>query len=233
VSKERVGIEVKKMLEGPAPSAALELLRTTGLDGVVMGSLADATEDALVHNCRIARALRQLMEMDPQELSMFGVDTTFRMHLYLASMVYHCRGVMVQPKPAKKAIPLAMTVVRDHLKLSTLDGERAVSLIHHDLEIRAMVHQHAQEAVLPIPLGRCIRKIAHEHGIGQHWRACLLFSAAVEMVEAMGDEVECAPTLVKEILSKYEAFIQHAVQLELLDCHAWKYIIDAGLSLIP
>eukprot|EP00160_Parvularia_atlantis_P000012 Unigene10007_Nuclearia_a/m.30568 Unigene10007_Nuclearia_a/g.30568 ORF Unigene10007_Nuclearia_a/g.30568 Unigene10007_Nuclearia_a/m.30568 type:complete len:270 (+) Unigene10007_Nuclearia_a:727-1536(+) len=150
VSRERIGIEIDKMMRGAKPDRALDMLYATKLDKVVFGENVNVYSPprSFVDN------LSPLLDEDERRL------------VILALALWRIRGEQVQDKKGKSTSKAA-TIVRDMLKLPVKDAD-AVALIH---ELEPM-WQALQAPYSRLELGKLLRKA------GPLWRASLMYADA-------------------------------------------------------
>ncbi|XPS76761.1 CCA tRNA nucleotidyltransferase [Ascochyta lentis] len=230
ISRERVGIELEKMLKGPRPRMALELINRFGLyrtvftdptrhlpaepettlfqpafefvDSVVQGSFKESViADHLVRNA------------DEQYLAWI-----------CATMIPWADAPTVpHQKPLQRPYFSAYLVAREGFKAPNKVCDVVAASLSNSGEIRSLVAQCARglqrpdtinptsDATARDTLGMAIRRW------GSTWRTQVLFNLIYEVV--LGN------TSQEQLLRSYSSFLSHLAKLEILDADTFKPLL--------
>lgn len=158
VVKERVGIEVHKMLKGPDPAKALRILQTQQLYQVVFLDSADDSPPAYFDFEVVERSINLIKETEALQ-SRLAEYQDDRLWLLIALLPYAHQMKDIPKKSVQD--PLACSIVREHLKLTTA----LETLTRATFPPRAIEETASSE---PLDLVRLVRSL------GKDWKLCLL-----------------------------------------------------------
>ncbi|KAH7309664.1 hypothetical protein B0I35DRAFT_440426 [Stachybotrys elegans] len=227
VSRERVGIEVFKMMKGKNTHVAFEVLYKTnlyetvflGLDSGIRKKLDQLPSDSPWPKPWI-KAVRTISGMADTQFAMLkDIVAAEDTREQLWTMVAYCplAKLEMDMKQRKEMIPQ----IQDALRLTKVLA-KLLDTAHANYEYcRALVRDtEADEAPTRSSVGMKIRKM------GADWRMQLMFAATGEIVY----DPQAQPGS-PEILQKYESFLQTAKRLHLLDVVSVRPIIN-GTTII-
>ncbi|MCJ1421497.1 CCA tRNA nucleotidyltransferase, mitochondrial [Xylographa parallela] len=244
ISRERVGIEIEKMLKGPRPRYALSLIDRLGLYDTVF---TDPSQErsSVIDTTHWAKAYNELCTIERVEISgcpspgalqivksllILNDHETYLSWLLCALTPWAKIGdPMKQKKGAKKNLPMAAVVAREGLKTEN----KALRVIRdaaiHFTEITAskdaffgeplsvMVPlKRKQEALSREALGMAIRKW------GGNWRSATLFAMLVEIMGTK-ESVGC-----QQIEEQYAGWLMHIKSLGLMNAYTFKPVVDGA-----
>ncbi|KAJ2390238.1 CCA tRNA nucleotidyltransferase, mitochondrial, partial [Coemansia sp. RSA 2559] len=181
ISRERVGVEVDKMVGGPHPLLAIEMLVSYGLYNAVFRVPAEAASDESAAAASDEPAAAAAMESEALAVeltrnvvavlsrretiivesalpsALAGTGAQARRALILAAYVYPYHAVSVHDRK-KKTVPAALAVVRDGIKLAIHDATTTVGLHEAAAKIAAVAQQCVDGSIDRATLGQQIRE---------------------------------------------------------------------------
>ncbi|CCA67451.1 related to tRNA nucleotidyltransferase [Serendipita indica DSM 11827] len=228
ISRERIGEEIDKMIQGPDPVYGMELLHSFGLLPIVLRPTAQASSTSSGAPLSMDYALRGIIIIElllRSEEHLPGVhplllSSTLETHstqarLRIASILTPFRGLTFEQK--KKSIPLVDSVIRDGLKLGGrnhyLDGIphlfRSAELIREAFSTTFATESRAE-------IGMLLRHPSiHNPIIGSEWKSSALFSLLQELVDCWEGELDTAKAT--ECIQKYNKLVEKIVELDLTE----------------
>ncbi|RKP15325.1 hypothetical protein BJ684DRAFT_14420 [Piptocephalis cylindrospora] len=219
ISRERIGVEVTKMLRGPGPTEALKLLHRAGLFPIVFEAAGVPIIDPKV-SLDTATALYKIIQGSPEDakvlLGMVGSGDaegagSWEETIYLAAALWHLRGQDVSR--GKKEISAASVVIKESLKLSNAQADCITGLFLAQTHVEELIQTTGHDRV---KLGLAIREMGRHPHVGPAWRLALPLHLAGRMAQG-SSEISLEPylDLLKEI---EEQDLSHTYEL--------KYAID-------
>ncbi|KAL6710275.1 CCA tRNA nucleotidyltransferase, mitochondrial [Coniothyrium glycines] len=231
ISRERVGIELEKMLKGPRPRMALEhidkfgLYRTVFTDptrklpsepDVSLYKLAyDFIDSVVAKHPSIPSTIPETLLRDADEKYLAWVCATV--------MPWADAPTVPHPKPAQRPFFTAYLVAREGFKAPNRVCDVIAASLSNAEEIRSLVARCARnlrrpdtinptdDATARDTLGMAIRRW------GSTWRTQVLFNLAYEIVNERSSR--------EELLQSYAAFLSHLAELEILDADTFKPLL--------
>ncbi|KAH3909712.1 hypothetical protein HBI56_058580 [Parastagonospora nodorum] len=231
ISRERVGIELEKMLRGPRPRMALELIDRFGLYKTVFTDptrvLPSDPETELFKSSY--NFVDSVFDGRP-EIPASIKDTLFRDadEKYLA---WICATVMPwadaptvpHTKPTQRPFFAAYLVAREGFKAPNKVCDVVAASLGHGEEVRAMVAQCAKglrrpDTINPAdnPTGRDILGMALRRW-GSTWRTQVFFNLVYEVVQGQSSK--------EDILGSYAAFLNQLAKHDILDVDTFKPLL--------
>jgi len=229
ISRERVGVEVDKMLQGPHPYSALCLLYQLNFFSSLFTPPADQQlpENLPVeHMGRATALLSYLLENsespDYQHLRLL-LKTPHEQYLgWLIASVTPFTGHMFDGYDTKKNIPAAASVAKEGLKAPNKVVDVLASCYRNYKQVQDIVTEVTDdvEQVSRGKLGLLLRKL------GAEWTSQVLCSLLLEALSgpAWGENKEM-PAEVAHVLAKYEKFLARIQELDLLEAYTFKPIL--------
>ncbi|GAB7346745.1 hypothetical protein MBLNU459_g1853t1 [Dothideomycetes sp. NU459] len=230
ISRERVGVELEKMLRGPDPHRALSLIDRLGLYDTIFSDPAQKTSKAYKPDTDQWRAVydfvQNLLETENRykDIAIHDPEEQYVAWL-LAAIVPYRDAPQPQPKPGKKMPPpLASTIAREGIKGTNKICDIIMSSMLNYQEISEFVrklseqkrrpgrHVNGDDATARDVLGMAIRRW------GPTWRSQTTFALLVNVA----DDPEISTTH----LSDFELFLSHIEQLDLMDACSMKPLLD-------
>ncbi|KAF5312426.1 hypothetical protein D9619_003069 [Psilocybe cf. subviscida] len=237
VARERVGMEMAKMLEGRDPLRSLQLIHEVSLYHSIFSVIPSEVQAALPptlseSNPKSALAaasiLHVLLSVGSSDslaphatlLSVARESSAPRARLYLALALLPYDGLVYRDQK-DKAQSVVAAVIRESLKLGSqnhyLDGIpvlfSALSLVNEGLDA------HDEQPMERVPLGLLLRnKAVHNPLTGTHWTTTLLFSMIVDLVPHYNVEADSFDAnVVSAIVAKYNSLVDRVLELKLQD----------------
>ncbi|EOD43557.1 putative trna nucleotidyltransferase protein [Neofusicoccum parvum UCRNP2] len=242
ISRERVGVELEKMLRGPDPLGAIQYIDRLSLYTTVF---SDPTKDhnftppanwAVAYQC-LARILQSQESSSTTVRSMAIRDAEDAYLSWLISaIVPWADAPEPQPlKPGTKAPPpVASTVARESIKVPNKVCDVITASMRNLEEIRGLKDKfNAQQrqphkkhdgddATAPDVIGMAIRKWGHT------WKNQALFVLLYEVLNLpkSGQNDSEPPEGEHDVLSSYSKWFQHIETLGLAEAYALKPLLD-------
>ncbi|KAI9597553.1 hypothetical protein BDF19DRAFT_435474 [Syncephalis fuscata] len=224
ISRERIGVEMGKMLQDNNPIFALTTLYDTNLydavfalpNRLVKGELGDSTRIL-----PMAHYLKRLLAAE-NNTHLLSANKTERYLLYLSTAVSHYRSLTTTEQGKKRMVPAAYVVVKESLKLSVAEAEQVSSLIQA-LELAQETVKDASIYGDRASLGKRIRHIAVDLNAKSHWRLAFILALVDDLTIAQ------LPALSDEegrIIKMYEDWMKAVESFGLLQVHTERYLID-------
>lgn len=247
ISRERVGIELEKMLKGPRPRMALELINKFGLYRTVF---TDPTRelpaepytdlfqpafdfiDCIVHGASKDSAIAEYLLRNADEQYLAWICATM--------MPWADAPTVPHQKPLQRPYFSAYLVAREGFKAPNKVCDVVAASLSNSEEIRNMVAQCARglqrpdtinptnDATARDTLGMAIRRW------GSTWRTQVLFNLTYEVVlgNASQDRKQSASLhvgqmlIITELLRSYSSFLSRLAKLEILEADTFKPLLN-------
>ncbi|KAJ3506092.1 hypothetical protein NLJ89_g7066 [Agrocybe chaxingu] len=235
VSRERVGDEVTKMVQGrdPLRSAQLicELKLYHSVFSVIPGEVKSNLPESLLGQvpnealgaATILHALHapeasELTHLHPSLLSVVSENPLVLARLYLAGLLLPYRS-LTYTDSKKKTHPVVASVIRDSLKLGTqnhyLDG---IPVLFAGIGvIKAGMEAHSKDPFDRTKLGLLLRnKFVHNPQTGSHWSTTLLLSLITDLVPSYNTSQDILDVYAaSSVIDLYNSFIKTIVDFGL------------------
>ncbi|KAI8149370.1 hypothetical protein BJV82DRAFT_642052 [Fennellomyces sp. T-0311] len=224
ISRERIGIEVEKMVTGPSPLHALQMLHQLNLYNIVFAqptAITSGTVGEPILAVRAAGAVQWISQQNIERLHTKSAEE--RRLLYLGTALLPYLGVSVEVK--KRTVPAVQMVVRDAVKFSNNDMNHAATVFRGvPMFEQAANNNSVSRSELATSLGMIIREM------GSLWEVSLKLALAKELLEAHRDipweTAEMNTELESDICKKYNALIEKTEHYGITQCYQWKHILD-------
>lgn len=233
ISRERVGIEIEKMLKGPDPHRALALIDRLGLYDTIF---TDPTKEISykpdtscikpAYDC-VFELLRSTS--DQEFLSVISStllrnsDEQYLAWIAAALVPWADAPLPNPPKRGGKTTHTAQLVAREGIKAPNKISDMITSSVEHSENIRALKdrcvtqlkyphrRQEGEDATARDTLGMAIRRW------GQTWRSQVLFSLLYEV--SLG-------SIPKDtVISSYATFLSQLAKLDVLEAYKYKPLV--------
>ncbi|GAB7343287.1 hypothetical protein MBLNU457_1341t2 [Dothideomycetes sp. NU457] len=231
ISRERVGVELEKMLKGPDPLMAASIIERLDLYRTIF---SDPTEDPAhayapdEENWKVV--INQLGEFlrggRPDSGAMVKDQEEKFLAWILACMVPYRDAPQAQPAEAGRKMPppVATNVAREGIKATNKVCELVTASVRNREEITTLVDKQSERRRRPNqtfqdedPFARDVLGMAIRRW-GATWRSQTVFSMLCEIA----DEPGAADTIIRN----YGSFITTIRDLDLLEVYAVKPLID-------
>ncbi|KAI4721561.1 poly A polymerase C-terminal region-like protein [Aureobasidium sp. EXF-10727] len=217
ISRERVGVELEKMLRGPDPLMALNLIDQLNLYSTIFSDPAqDQTKVFEPDTDNWTTVINFVQEiMTSQTSDIFVRDAEERYLIWLLSAVVPYRDAPSPPavEGKKPPPPVATSVAREGIKATNNVCNVITNSIKNHSEISMMVNDsNSRKRPAREDLGMAIRRW------GSTWRSQTAFALLVDVADE--------PSAAKSHLSAFSNFLEYVQELDLLDAHTLKPILD-------
>ncbi|KAI4727603.1 poly A polymerase C-terminal region-like protein [Aureobasidium sp. EXF-10728] len=217
ISRERVGVELEKMLRGPDPLMALNLIDQLNLYSTIFSDPAqDQTKVFEPDTDNWTTVINFVQEiMTSQTSDIFVRDAEERYLIWLLSAVVPYRDAPSPPavEGKKPPPPVATSVAREGIKATNNVCNVITNSIKNHSEISMMVNDsNSRKRPAREDLGMAIRRW------GSTWRSQTAFALMVNVADE--------PSAAKSHLSAFSNFLEYVQELDLLDAHTLKPILD-------
>ncbi|KAM3161048.1 CCA tRNA nucleotidyltransferase, mitochondrial [Lachancea thermotolerans] len=227
ISRERVGVEMQKILQGPNPLLGLSLIQKAGLDNVIFSWHSDS---AIIHYNRentdmskaekayqeLGRHIELVLEKLPVLLEAFPLlqehwknAPVFKQNFILGVIFAPFRGIKIVWNPQKlmnKETSISESIVKDGLKLGRNDAELIAKCVESHVEYNDMILKY--ESLSRSDIGLEIRSFNGD------WELAHLVNLAL------------AYCFDENSLGQYQNFYQFVFDQNLQNSHALKPLID-------
>ncbi|KAI8394255.1 uncharacterized protein BYT42DRAFT_487526 [Radiomyces spectabilis] len=224
ISKERIGIELDKMLSGPSPLHSLKLLYSLDLYPVVFAPPANIVSGSVKDSSMSVRAAGIIQWYESQ---LYPKSLDEQRLLYLGATVLPFSDLVVEKK--KRPIPAIQIVLRDSIRSSNVDINAITTLFQGIPQFRDAAQRHQQECISRSDLGMIIRRI------GSLWPTAVKMALTQDLLDNAADisweQPESLPAnSAQDICQKYEALTKQAEAYGIQDCYDWKHIVDGNAT---
>ncbi|TFA97500.1 Amino-acid acetyltransferase [Trichoderma ghanense] len=236
ISRERVGVELEKMLKGKTPRVALELLDRLGLyQAIFSDPLQEDVEMPDISRWHVAyTCLDELLRnQEPGSIGQVLVDDADSRYLAW-NLAAVSPWIPVEDRSGRKqkanALPPVGVIAREGFKASNKLTTVMAACHKHRAEILALkkaVCESAPTIHERDTVGMAIRKW---DAVGGHWKLQVLgvmLVDAIEQLDRFPAEDSKAPILDRdEFLQGWDKFLKHLAELDVFDAPSLKRIID-------
>jgi tRNA nucleotidyltransferase/poly(A) polymerase len=231
ISRERVGIELEKMLKGPRPRMALELIDRLGLyrtvftdptrelpsepEAAYFKPAYDFVESAVTKNADVPTTIPDTLLRNEDEKYLAWVCATM--------MPWVDAPTIPHQKPLQRPYFAAYLVAREGFKAPNKVCDVIASSLSNSEEIRSVIAQCAKglrrpDTINPIDdatardtLGMAIRRW------GSTWRTQVFFNLVYEIVLGRVSQ--------DELLRSYDSFLGRVIELKILDVDTFRPLL--------
>ncbi|KAK3338208.1 hypothetical protein B0H65DRAFT_434532 [Neurospora tetraspora] len=238
ISRERIGVELEKMLKGPDPLSSLTYINDLSLYHTLFtdSSRPDFPRPPLTSWPIAYQTLHSLSTTLATPGSIYSLLVTSPESAYfawnLAALVPFAPLPDDPPlKGGKPAPPLATQAAREGYRapnkltdvITASHRHRQAILAMRDLVVRPAAGDEGKKMERD-RLGMAIRGWDSRPGVGANWRLQVLYAVLVDVAErTTGEE---GKETVEDVLKEWQAFLDHLVEMDLMDAPSVKRIID-------
>ncbi|RIB08911.1 tRNA nucleotidyltransferase [Gigaspora rosea] len=223
VSRERIGIEVDKMIKGPHPALAIKLIYEMNLYDTIFAPPQDYL--GTLDNPKIAVCLAKILEwlLLTSNENHLHVNLSSRTpedirFLYLASFLAPHKTIEIPSK--KKNHTSFHHVIKESLKLKGSDGDITNKLFSFIDQITTVANQNLFTPSDRKSLGLLIRDI------GSQWYNAFILALICELLPKYPDIESGILNESYKIIEKYNKLVDLIIDLELQNCFNDKPIIN-------
>lgn len=219
ISRERIGSEFEKMITGPHPLLALNLIYQLELYPIIMQTPTNIISGTVAKDTLAVNAVGAVAWLENQTLK--PSSRAEKRQMILCASVLPFLGVIVEQK--KKTMPAVQLVLRDAIKTNNADMNN-VSTIFRGVAILQTLAEKNTEDIKRSEFGMIIRDL------GSLWETAIKVTAIKELLDCFPDEpwsaINGKVQVTPEICEKYDKLIQKAYSFGIKDCYQWKHIVD-------
>ncbi|KAJ0162083.1 CCA tRNA nucleotidyltransferase, mitochondrial [Colletotrichum tanaceti] len=232
ISRERVGVEMEKMLKGSSPRSSLDLIRTLDLYNAIFTDpngmehpRPDLSKWQLVYD------LLDSLIRDRAPGSIYDIlvksDEAAYFAWNLAALIPYAHVEKEVPLPkARATLPLTTLVAREGIKAPNRLCDVITAAHRHRHDITALkqgVCDKGPVATERDKVGMAIRKWDNQ---GSYWRVQVLYAMLVEASEKLTPDSD-ADTIV--FLSGWKSFLDHLANLDVMDAPSLRRLVDGRM----
>ncbi|KAI0131980.1 hypothetical protein BJ170DRAFT_679876 [Xylariales sp. AK1849] len=232
ISRERVGVEVEKMLKGNHPKNALERIDKLGLYHTIFTDPNDSAMpqpdmlkwrvayvclDSLRHHKTPGSIYDILVRSDEAAYSAWVLAALCPWE-YVARPTHNGAG--------KKPPPLATVIGREGIKAPNKISDVVTASHKHRDEIMALKLAVCQRAPYIHERDRFGIAIRQWEARGGHWRLQVLYALLVEALQVLGGtEASKSET---DFLAEWQSFLDHLQEIDVMEAPTLKRLIDGN-----
>ncbi|KAI1089094.1 hypothetical protein F5B19DRAFT_485481 [Rostrohypoxylon terebratum] len=233
ISRERVGAEIEKMLKGSHPRKSLEYIEQLGLYHTVFTDPAHSnvpTPD--ISNWKLAYELFDSLRLNKTPGSIYDVLVrSDEADYYAWVLAAVCPWEKVEDPPyngkGKPPHPFVTLAVREGLRASHKLGELSTAAHNNRAEIMSLVTAVLDKGPSITERDTFGMAIRNWDAKGGHWRIQVLYALLVEAMEALAPS-SAKPISKDNFLRKWQLFLDHLQDLDVMDAPSLKRIIDGN-----
>ncbi|KXH59592.1 poly A polymerase head domain-containing protein [Colletotrichum salicis] len=241
ISRERVGVEMEKMLKGKNPHMSLDLIRTLNLYEAIFTDSSDRDHPSPdLSKWRLAYDLLDSLAHDKVPRSIYDIlviseeAAYFAWNLAAVTPYSHIREEVPLPK-ARGTVPLTTLVAREGIKAPNKLCDVITAAYRHRAEILGLKQGFGagkSRTTERSIVGMAIRKWDSHGG---HWRVQVLYALLVEAIEKLPSDSTTGkyphfPTHhKKEFLSGWQRFLDYLADLDVMDAPSLTRLVDGRL----
>ena len=218
LSRERIGIEVFKMLGMENGADSLDLIYQFNCYGAVFkpsSTVVDSVGFEL--GITVARVMQNVLSNNSglNDIAWFTRDfSPFRLQLFLACALAPFRNLFFGPKQ----VPLCKDIITNGLKLSNYYSDFSTVLVIYSDRIKEVVDQRQTSVEKDrLLIGKLITDLG-KRPVNENWDLALLVSLAMEIQ----NNAQSKQVLIK----KYAAFLELVAEYKLQHAYAIKNLLD-------
>ncbi|CAK3873400.1 CCA tRNA nucleotidyltransferase, mitochondrial [Lecanosticta acicola] len=231
ISRERVGVELDKALQGPDPHEAMRLIFSLNLYETIFSDPAVIAVDHYTPDEEgwqtIIDALNEIINNGDVLQQHLARDKDEQYLAWMLAAVVPYRDAP-QPEPSepgrKPPPPISVTVAREGVKATNKTSDVILAAVRHQEEISNLVDQLYQKQRRPDkkwesedPAARDVLGMAVRRW-GSSWRSQVLYSMLVDTANS--------PDQLETIQRKYTTFLDQLQALDLLEVCTLKPLLD-------
>lgn len=207
ISRERVGVEMSKMLASKNPEIGLRLISLLNLEDSIFhlfssyGQQSGSPKSTLNTAIDVVLKLQQTTNLHPQlqEILTYSKTNTHRSTFWLAASLNHWSNTEAYNEK-KKLVPAVTLIIRDGLKLSTNEGSAISNMFMNQSQVTSLVNSTDRKE-----LGVLIRKC------DQDWPLTVLYAILKYSIEDI--------TKFDSLVKSYSRLVENIYQMDLQN--AW------------
>ncbi|KAI9313714.1 hypothetical protein BX666DRAFT_2055403 [Dichotomocladium elegans] len=225
ISKERIAIEVEKMVTGPLPLKAIQILYDLGLYHIVFAVPRNIVSGTVYDPSMAVRAVGAATWLDQQSMQALRPGGRDESRLIRwACFLLPFADIKTETK--NRMAHGVQDVLRDSMKATKMDMVNFSLLFTNYKHIQEMAFKNAESPVSRQDLGMLIRELK------ELWPGALKVSLIAELLHSSADNPWQSPDQVVtdettlQICQKYDALMSQAVDYGITECYKWKPMLD-------
>ncbi|KAK1840857.1 tRNA nucleotidyltransferase [Colletotrichum chrysophilum] len=232
ISRERVGVEVEKMLKGRHPRKALELIHNLGLyEAIFTDPSGEQCPAPDLSKWKLAYGCLDLLFRDRVPGSIYNTLVATDEAAYLAWALAavipysHVKDEVAFPK-SKGTIPVTTLVAREGIKGPNKLCDMITGASRHCRQITAMKDNvcaknppFSQRDIV----GMAVRKWDAQGG---HWQTQIVYAILVEATDKLES---LSDSDVSGFLTGWKCFLDHLADLDVMDAPSLRRLVDGRL----
>lgn len=228
ISRERIGIELEKMLKGKHPCDSLRLIDRLGLFHTVFTDPSrpdmpkpDIANWKAAYECLDALAVKKAPG-SIYDILVRSEESAYFAWVLAALTPWELLPDMAPQKPGKLPIPLATLAGREGIKAPNKLSDLITEAHRHRLsilELKDAVHKKEPCVTERDCFGMAIRGWDSRGG---PWHLQVLYALLVEVMERTRE----IPSSLQEVLSEWQEFLDHLQELDVMDAPSIKRLLD-------
>ncbi|KAF5520141.1 CCA tRNA nucleotidyltransferase [Colletotrichum aenigma] len=232
ISRERVGVEVEKMLKGRHPRKALELIHNLGLyEAIFTDPSGEQCPAPDLSKWKLAYGCLDLLFRDRVPGSIYNTLVATDEAAYLAWALAavipysHVKDEVAFPK-SKGTIPVTTLVAREGIKGPNKLCDMITGASRHCRQITAMKDNvcaknppFSQRDIV----GMAVRKWDAQGG---HWQTQIVYAILVEATDKLES---LSDSDVSGFLTGWKCFLDHLADLDVMDAPSLRRLVDGWL----
>ncbi|CAJ2501909.1 Uu.00g047620.m01.CDS01 [Anthostomella pinea] len=231
ISRERVGVEIEKMLKGNHPRRALQYINDLGLYHTIF---TDPSQPGIpkpdISRWKLAYSCYESLRVNKTPGSIHDVLVRSEEASYYAWVLAALAPWEYVEQPArtgggKPPPPLGTLAARDGIKAPNKLCDVATAAHNNRAEIMSLKDAVLQKAAHIGERDRFGMAIRRWDSRGGHWRLQVLSALLVESMQALGAESDASDTN-GDFLRSWQLFLDHLEELDVMEAPSLKRVID-------
>ncbi|CEI91552.1 hypothetical protein G6F70_000029 [Rhizopus microsporus] len=221
ISRERIGTEFDKMISGPHPLLALELIQQLELYPIVMKAPEDISSGTVGSDQMAVDAVGAVTWLEQQETALKSSSKAEKRTMFLTASVLPFLGVTVEQK--KRFYPGVQSVLRDSIKTNNADIKTVSSIFQGIPVLVELAKENTQRQIKRAELGMVIRELK------ETWKTAIKCAAIKELLDVYPNAPWTNPKEIQidnGVCQKYVDLIKRAEEYGITNCYEWKHLIN-------
>jgi tRNA nucleotidyltransferase (CCA-adding enzyme) len=210
ISRERVGVEMEKMLKGNDAHRAISMISNIGFYSLVFSPPEETPvndQDAVA----CSNALKDLLENPAHIPWISDITQNDKKHVYLACAISPYRTFTYTIK--QRIHPVSKAIVLHALKLSNIDADTTHALLDSFDEITRIMDSNESR----VEYGLLLRKIGLRPLLGK-WKLAFIVALSIQISKHPSEKMQ--------LIEKYTLFMQKVHAMGLDDAYSLKPLMD-------